>query len=1274
MTKKSIIFVLIFIFLLSGFSPISSTREFHKVFLLKPNSFSIETTENGKMFIKMHEFFSFYKYSDKNKIPALPYKIYKISIPKNTIRYSVKISQYKTVDLGFGYYLMSAPNITNKRNSYCTARYGEENSQEIFPAKNVEILGDNFIHGERKLLIKFIPFIYNSKNGNLKIIEEVKIEIDGNYKLGLRVDKEEKNGYLILSTDEIINSDVLDKFITFKELSGFKVYVVSINSEEIREEKGDKIEDKVRNYLKQKYREYNLKYLLIIGSIKEIPMKYVYPNPENHALKEKDKYAWEIPTDYYYADLTGDWDSDKDGYPGEVGDDEFDIFPEIYVGRIPFNSKTIVKKILERTIYFEKNVEDLKNNFLGLGAFSNFKNEEDPETKEKFEEETDGAYLVESLWKNSLSKNGFEIVRMYEKEGIRKSKFQCDYPLNLKNVKEHWLNGEDFKFVVWSAHGWERGAARKWWEKDDGDGIAEEDEIEWESFIMSDLISDKVHTGYIVASSSCLNAYPEDEDNIMATLLKYKSVITIGGARELWYSIGWKDETWGGCDSVVYYTIRNIVTNKETVGESLFDAKIETTDPKNIYDMANLYGYVLYGDPSLSVESYVNKAPLNPPILKYPQNYSKNIVTSATLKWKHVSRSEEYRLQISTDKYFNNLIYEKMINKNYIELEKGILKPNTVYYWRVLSKNEFGESKWSRVWRFKTGSDVRKSLFVEVFIKKDNPIYKKTMNFVEGTVKAFEGILVEIDPDKYNLEKNDVKSGIYVVVNGIHKIEGFNNIKRDLNMILEKEEEYASPVSIEISQKENTLNINLTKIDIEFPLIDPHIEIWHIVDNNFIERVFEERIQRFPYAKELKFNENYKDGELIVIFKENGEVFNVCKRKFLSPIPPPKNINLNLSKGGVEISWESVQTSNIEGYRILKGDRKDSMEIIAEVSKDTNYFFDDNVELDKRYFYTVVAFDENGNTSKLTEIKSIIIKDISPPEIEISGGDNITTGHRDFILKGNVSDDFSKNIEVFVNGEKTEVTYDGGFQKYLLLNAGLNKIEIEAVDESGNRSQKVINVEFIDSSPPEILVSLPAETFDKELKVTGEIVDDSKVNLKINGILINLNKDKTFEYNWALTPGTNKIKFVAKDEYGNVMVKEYFVTYKILMRFQIGDTLMFLNDDFIEIDAPPTIVGGRTLLPIRWIAEPIGANVSWDGKERKVTIILNDTTIELWIGKPLARVNGIEKPIDPNNLKVVPMILNGRTMLPVRFVAENLGCRVEWDPTTRTVTIIYPKN
>ena len=131
---------------------------------------------------------------------------------------------------------------------------------------------------------------------------------------------------------------------------------------------------------------------------------------------------------------------------------------------------------------------------------------------------------------------------------------------------------------------------------------------------------------------------------------------------------------------------------------------------------------------------------------------------------------------------------------------------------------------------------------------------------------------------------------------------------------------------------------------------------------------------------------------------------------------------------------------------------------------------------------------------------------------------------------------------------------------------------------------------------------------------------------------------------------------------------------KIVLMLQIGNLNMYVNDNPQQIDVPPTIVEGRTLLPIRWVAEPLGAEVGWDGNEKKVTVTLKNTTIELWIGKNIAKVNGVDTPIDPTNPKVVPMIISGRTMLPVRFVAENLGCKVDWDQDTKTVTITYPKD
>jgi len=130
----------------------------------------------------------------------------------------------------------------------------------------------------------------------------------------------------------------------------------------------------------------------------------------------------------------------------------------------------------------------------------------------------------------------------------------------------------------------------------------------------------------------------------------------------------------------------------------------------------------------------------------------------------------------------------------------------------------------------------------------------------------------------------------------------------------------------------------------------------------------------------------------------------------------------------------------------------------------------------------------------------------------------------------------------------------------------------------------------------------------------------------------------------------------------------------IIIRLMIGKKTFYVNDIQKEMDTEPMILQGRTLLPIRYIAEALGAQVSWNAADRKTTISFKDTTIELWIGKNIAKVNGVDKPIDSANSEVKPIVVPpGRTMLPIRFVAESLNSQVDWNNETKEVTITYPK-
>jgi hypothetical protein len=139
---------------------------------------------------------------------------------------------------------------------------------------------------------------------------------------------------------------------------------------------------------------------------------------------------------------------------------------------------------------------------------------------------------------------------------------------------------------------------------------------------------------------------------------------------------------------------------------------------------------------------------------------------------------------------------------------------------------------------------------------------------------------------------------------------------------------------------------------------------------------------------------------------------------------------------------------------------------------------------------------------------------------------------------------------------------------------------------------------------------------------------------------------------------------------GTIEVKvEADVVGKVI-RMTIGNTVFEVTTDKTETVSStraPEIISGRTYVPLRATGEVFGASVDWDAAEKKVTYKLDDRTIELWIGKDSAKVNGNSVSL-PNP----PLILKSSTYVPIRFVSEQLGAKVDWDGPSKTATITYP--
>ena len=115
---------------------------------------------------------------------------------------------------------------------------------------------------------------------------------------------------------------------------------------------------------------------------------------------------------------------------------------------------------------------------------------------------------------------------------------------------------------------------------------------------------------------------------------------------------------------------------------------------------------------------------------------------------------------------------------------------------------------------------------------------------------------------------------------------------------------------------------------------------------------------------------------------------------------------------------------------------------------------------------------------------------------------------------------------------------------------------------------------------------------------------------------------------------------------------------KTIVEMQIGRKSISVNGNLAQKDAAPVIQNSRTLVPIRFITESLGGAVAWNGESKEVTLLLDGKEIKMMIGKTLEKYG------------VAPVIMDSRTYVPVRFVADALGAQTSWNEAEKTVTLV----
>jgi hypothetical protein len=305
--------------------------------------------------------------------------------------------------------------------------------------------------------------------------------------------------------------------------------------------------------------------------------------------------------------------------------------------------------------------------------------------------------------------------------------------------------------------------------------------------------------------------------------------------------------------------------------------------------------------------------------------------------------------------------------------------------------------------------------------------------------------------------------------------------------------------------------------------------------------------------------------------------------------------------------------------------------------------------------------------------------DMFAPVIELPDGVSQEAVTSPFSLHLVVTDDVSvSGVSVYENSRLIGTSLSGGdIFIPLSLPDGRHALTIVAMDNAGHETEQALTIS-VDTMPPVITLSpIPASVSSPVLTVAGTVVDavSGIRSLTINGISVVPFLDGSFSEKLALMKGENTIDVEAVDNVGHVASQTFTVTYStsssaapssLYVVLTIGKAEMDVNGMPVAMDAAPFIKDGRTLLPIRALIEALGGTVEWNASTKTATVMLGSRTVVLTIGSKTALVGG--KPVA---LDVAPMIVKGRTFLPLRAVAENVGLDLAWEPVSQTISFTY---
>lgn len=383
-------------------------------------------------------------------------------------------------------------------------------------------------------------------------------------------------------------------------------------------------------------------------------------------------------------------------------------------------------------------------------------------------------------------------------------------------------------------------------------------------------------------------------------------------------------------------------------------------------------------------------------------------------------------------------------------------------------------------------------------------------------------------------------------------------------------------------------------------------------------------------------------------------------------------------------SWVKVvgvETTDLDGFN--DGDATIQNALASQVEADSNVVeFDvpaaasstSKRELTIQFFVSVEADAEGDITAAVSgkagiEGEFVLGKAVSPVSVEVTPAD-VKTGIKNQKLNDIVITEASKGALIENGQVRIWLGDDVEFSGTPDVEVTDGNLEIDDVDVTNG--VLTFNIDSESTKASTITISNLEATLDRT-------IPEGDITVKIGGTALVVNDEDSVDFDAGIIGDNNWVASdVSSDEFGkfekDYVAKEVIATVVTPaegnvsaqeVKFTLGSTTYTVGGVEKAMDVAPFVEGGRTFMPIRYVAEAVGADfITWDQATQTATIMKGDRVVQLTAGSNALKVNGASIAMD-----AAAQVKDGRTVLPVRFVGQALGAQVDWNADDQTVTV-----